>query len=728
MKKGRRLPEAYRYAVGELNRGLAEANAWTPESRCAGGAHTWLASQACVRATFELGMRKIHFLDKVPYLLARLSEPGVPQRCIDQWNSCDEDKHHRVTVEFLSPTGSLRRHIDKYNTTSGDMSDELRREVDSLAAIPLDDSAAESPHAVAHRLMGHSRAATWPWVAATMRLDQNLRDAREVPAFVDSSFDDLWASHTNVLRGPSSRARYQTKKVNAKQLQANVYLMTFAHDRSQTGASILQAIGDLPSDTKGEAAPLAIVDDPNASEPSHLVAGGRKRKHAGREVACADSSGTQHKAVVAGRHETLFSKRNSEEARLARQFLAACLAPNSFVSVPVQNEEGDRVAQFFQVLAVESRAIVIKTFMAPEDADPSEALFLVSVQPLERWRPDESMLTSDSPPQEVFTYHDPCTVDILQVCGGLANREAWVLWQAQQSDVDGCLMLHSPMRLAPDLPLGAEDVPVLCLLDALHEQGFVGVGRKVLHTAPEGRLFDNRKLSSKRKYLQCVIARDGLLPAVGDFPSTEPASFYEALMLLKRPIKPGLGDAMYKKMIAGATGSASDADAALLDRAHSFAPLPAGSAQEEKRAALNDMIVGGDSEDDAPIAEAAPAPAAICDGDASIVGDSGGEEAPEGGDMFPDKVLGQPLRRVRGKHDRGWNYEDRLAVACSNPSHPRCNKSRSVALGAATHGPLSAVYFLGAWLARASEMTEAEHRRYMPNVQAVRDFARTYEQ
>lgn len=726
-KKGRRLNEAFKFATHELQRGLEEANAWGPKSTSSGGSF-WLECQAAVRATFELGTRKIKFLDKVPYLLARLAEPGVRQRCLDQWESCDPAGHHRVTVEFLSPAGALRRHIDAMNDDGTGMAPELVREVESLLCIPLDDSAAESPHAVANRLMMHSRGATWPWVAASMRLEQNLQDARLVPDAIDTSYEQHWAAYTNVLRKPSHRSRSQVKKANMKTVQSDVYFMNFAHDRAGTARLGLgHASGEGGRLSDGA---YCLSNDKPREELDTKAEHARMRRRARRDGGGDDQAPGLASGSAGGSsgRPSVFRKKTSDEMRLARQFLSAVLKAQSFVSVPVQNEEGESVSQFFQILAVDSKAILINTFMAPGDEDQGDLLFSASVQPLERWRPTCVKLSADSPAQEVFVYHEPCTVDILQICGGLKNRGEWLRWEARQSDVDGCVSLIAPRQLTPDMELSAPTIPVVCLLDALRAQGFSEVARKVLHSSATDKVFDIRSISSKRKYLQCVLASAELLPKVKEFPSGEPGGFYALMLHTQEPVTPGLGEKMYQKLLAEATG---DADALRALQVEPAAPskqlrlAPQRAVAQER----DDNSIAGD-DDEAEPEGGQPPSQALARGEDDIAGsddDVVGEVAmPLSGAELPDTLLGQRLRRVRGRRDGKWSYENRISVECSNPLHDRCSKSRSLALDAARFGPLAGVFFLGAWLSKSEEMPQAAHKRYVPTRAEVQAFAESY--
>lgn len=279
---------------------------------------------------------------------------------------------------------------------------------------------------------------------------------------------------------------------------------------------------------------------------------------------------------------------------------------------------------------------MVKTFTAPDDDDPEHALDKVSAQPLERWRPSPGPLTTGSASQEVFVYHEPCTVDILEICGGLENREAWLVWEPCESDVQGCLSMTAPRRLAPQLPLKSPTTPVLCLLDALSAQGFVRVSRKVWHTSEEGNVFDGRNIVSKRKYLQCVLSLPELLPKVTSVPSGEPSAFYTLLLHTTAVVAAGLGEKAYKGLLAEAVGDGEALCALDMEQVAPIVPLPLGDAPEAPALCDADSIVGTDEEP-----EAGPAPVR---GDDDIVGDDGGEEGgvpiPSLGDI-PEAVLGQ---------------------------------------------------------------------------------------
>ena len=89
---------------------------------------------------------------------------------------------------------------------------------------------------------------------------------------------------------------------------------------------------------------------------------------------------------------------------------------------------------------------------------------------------------------------------------------------------------------------------------------------------------------------------------------------------------------------------------------------------------------------------------------------------------FPRHPSFQKVNVVRGKHDGGWSYHDRLAVVCTNEAHQNCHLSRSVALLVDRFGAKAPEYFIGAWLAQSTSMPGERHKKWRPNVADMERF------
>ena len=88
-------------------------------------------AKATVAATFARASRTLDYLDKIPCLFARVGQPGVAQRCIEQFDSVDEREHDIISLEFCSPTrvGSMRTDMLAVDYDGSNVSARLQREV-----------------------------------------------------------------------------------------------------------------------------------------------------------------------------------------------------------------------------------------------------------------------------------------------------------------------------------------------------------------------------------------------------------------------------------------------------------------------------------------------------------------------------------------------------------------------------------------------------------------------
>lgn len=163
-----------------------------------------------------------------------------------------------------------------------------------------------------------------------------------------------------------------------------------------------------------------------------------------------------------------------------------------------------------------------------------------------------------------------------------------------------------------------------------------------------------------------------------------------------------------------------------MDRGCVGAVAPLGdplALEDRRRAALKDAasIVGDTSDEEVPaLAPGAPDAESIVGSEEA--GDGAAVEPPPAGRVLPDRILGQTVRHIKGKHSGGWSYGPRISVKCRNLGHEKCSKSRSIEMDAEKYGPAAAAFFLEAWLSR-SDLPVREHRRYAPSAAEVKAIA-----
>lgn len=427
---------------------------------------------------------------------------------------------------------------------------------------------------------------------------------------------------------------------------------------------------------------------------------------------------------------------------MLRQWFGALLRRFDYMTIKVVGEGGGYSHQPFQLLDLERRSLIVRPFVDLDDAAQLEGLYSVSIQALEVWNPSGSAELGST--LDTFVFHDPSKVDIITACGCSLNaRQDIHVWEPRGSDVDGCVELHNCQRLTSRRvdPLGAQ-APVLSILDALSERGLAGVDEAVLHE-PGCARFDQRHAISRRAYLQCVLRTDELAAkGIKQFRSVGSNAYFLALLHGKGDVRPGLSAKEYRKMLAEDRGdelalAAIDAGERQLpplkDRlsvpSHAPATAPARApllGEDDEASSDSSSVVGGPP--DLADEHGAKNNAASESGN-SVVGpvDDDNIEAPPprerlGEPGCPIELCGVKVLFVPGRSTETHTYSDRLSVACCNPAHHKCSKSRSLALHKGKLGVRCAEAFLGVWLTKAYSMTGQAHAKYMPAVEEMQQW------
>ena len=151
---------------------------------------------------------------------------------------------------------------------------------------------------------------------------------------------------------------------------------------------------------------------------------------------------------------------------------------------------------------------------------------------------------------DCFVVEDPCTLNVLSIFNPEKNsREDFQVWSAAESDVDGCMALSNPTVVQPTTKLSSDDVPVLCILDALTAAGYEGKKAAMVHDNSH-KFFDCRGLSRRRWYLKAVLAFDDLLKrGTESFRSSGSETCFRLLLKSPSGVPPGLKAAHYKSQL-----------------------------------------------------------------------------------------------------------------------------------------------------------------------------------
>ena len=160
-----------------------------------------------MRASYHMAGKKFAYLQKLPWLIVRIFEPGVKKESLRQWSACAPHENHRYTRYCLDPSQLLRSDIDDLTDDCSIAPPSLLAAVASLAAPPMDDSIVEFPHAIANRLVKSGRATKFPLMASSVRLKQNLTTVRELGSAVSADLRLEWSSYTSLLQVHPKKCR-----------------------------------------------------------------------------------------------------------------------------------------------------------------------------------------------------------------------------------------------------------------------------------------------------------------------------------------------------------------------------------------------------------------------------------------------------------------------------------------------------------------------------------------
>ena len=518
-RKGRRLREAYPFALDALKAGLATANSWTSEDW--DGDETILSqAQGAVRTSFALATAKIDYLHCLPWILARLDCRSVRARALELWASVPQNKHHRISILFLGASGPLRWRVDNMDESAEGLGIDsvLQRAICDLQDCGMDDTRAEGPHAEANIVMSGARAGKWSWVASTLRLDANLSNLAGLRSDRDAEpLQVLWDRYKNVLRPPGELVNPRPMWMTRRALLSKVY--SCHHLRQFT-------------DDKGGVLIKADKKDDGDDDDGYASGGDANDDDAfGGVTAC-----------------------EKEEIMLLREYLQDCLQPFDHISFEFKDNCGNDAVAFMQLLSIGVKNILVRAVGSKAGAF-DKGMFPVTVQPLEITDGDivgNALLKQGLPNRvDVFPFLEPEKFDMFKRTGFKLEVHASIrVWKAEFSGTGGGLCLHSSSALVPRTDAMASNAPSLTPLIALRRAGWCGVSKKVEHK-DDTKTLDGRKLVGKSAYFQVLLILPELLRnEVGAIPSDQPGSYYSVLLKLRQHVAVGLGDKAYKKILS----------------------------------------------------------------------------------------------------------------------------------------------------------------------------------
>jgi len=250
MDSGRRLAEAEVYVQRALRSGLDYASGFSQTMFDGASREDVDIMQSVARASYTLAEKRHHYLGMIPWLLARLDQPGIAQRCLKQFASHRD--HHPMSVKFLHCDSDLYPDVMAIQPEGSGVSARLQSWLNVLKRIPLDDSVAESPHASGNRLGRHGTRSGIAWLSSSMRLEQNLEDVQNFVPALNEDADSLWYRATSVLQPKGLTRPYKCKP---NEYRDRLYhLGKFAEARASVGVASTGNDDDNADDNPADSA------------------------------------------------------------------------------------------------------------------------------------------------------------------------------------------------------------------------------------------------------------------------------------------------------------------------------------------------------------------------------------------------------------------------------------------------------------------------------------------
>jgi hypothetical protein len=243
--------------------------------------------------------------------------------------------------------GDLRNDFDALpsgdTTLPASLSDAIRPVID----MPFDDVIAEGPHAAGKHIIDATKRATWPWIASTMRLEQNFKDLELFAGLADEQ--KLWNDWSMVVN--TKRKKPLRKPVS--EVFRKIYVLD-----------------EMPQFSNSHV--LCDVEvDGGSAEPSVRPAG---RQEVPDNASLLDLLAT------------------NDERKMLAEYVSHSIEVFSYVTVPAPIHS-DSDVRCFQLLKQKGHNVLVHTF----DADVAKHSDNWLVQPYDIWRGAEIELGKDMP-------------------------------------------------------------------------------------------------------------------------------------------------------------------------------------------------------------------------------------------------------------------------------------------------------------------------------------------
>ena len=110
-QKGRMLPYAYDKLIETFETMKREAREWD-DTHFGDNVQLLVQVRDGVLSLESRGLEKFGYLPRIPYLIAKLDQPGIVEIFFEQYARAPREAHNRNSVDLFDPSGRFLRGCD----------------------------------------------------------------------------------------------------------------------------------------------------------------------------------------------------------------------------------------------------------------------------------------------------------------------------------------------------------------------------------------------------------------------------------------------------------------------------------------------------------------------------------------------------------------------------------------------------------------------------------------
>jgi hypothetical protein len=224
---------------------VSRSNTW--DASTFGGTRDFLRiTQGAIRGLFARSGIKIQYLDNIPHLFVRLGkEAGIREKIKIQYAALTYEQHDPISNVFCAPGSPFLTDLDAM-PDDFTMPARLEKQVKNYGDASMMDHINEGPHALFKKEVVHAPSSTFPWQSATVRINQNLIDIKNITDVLNVDLQREWDRLKSVVRS-DLRKHPRSLRTSRQDFEERFYFCKEAFELSEVQAT--EAIKQLNNKT-----------------------------------------------------------------------------------------------------------------------------------------------------------------------------------------------------------------------------------------------------------------------------------------------------------------------------------------------------------------------------------------------------------------------------------------------------------------------------------------------